>query len=118
MKTILAGSRSINNLRELNEAIRASGFAITEVVSGEAAGVDRLGVWWAGQHSVPVVRFRPDWRRYGKQAGFLRNAEMANYADALVVVWNGRSAGTKHMIDLAREKGLKVYVRLVERKRA
>jgi len=46
----------------------------------------------------------------GKAAGFIRNAEMAEYADALIAFWDGRSKGTKHMIDLAKKHGLKVKI--------
>jgi len=110
MKVIIAGSRSITSYRLAEEAVAASGFEITEVVSGTARGVDRLGELWAARHGVPVTRFPADWGAYGKQAGFVRNADMAEYADALVALWDGGSRGTQHMINLARGAGLKVHV--------
>ena len=40
----------------------------------------------------------------------IRNAEMADYADALFAVWDGKSKGTKQMIDNAKKKELSVIV--------
>jgi hypothetical protein len=60
--------------------------------------------------NIPCFRFPADWDRYGKAAGYIRNETMAANAEALIALWDGRSPGTKHMIDIARKKGLKVYV--------
>ena len=110
MKTIIAGSRDVTELSVVASAIDRSGFAISEVVSGTARGVDRLGEQWAQQNGVPVARFPANWDRYGNGAGHIRNGEMADYADALVAVWDGESPGTAGMIRNARKKGLKVHV--------
>lgn len=110
VKVIIAGSRSIKNGDTVTSAIMESGFQITEVVTGMAAGVDLLGEEWARYNYVSIVRFVPDWDTHGKKAGILRNIEMANYADALIAVWDGESKGTKHMIDYATKRGLKVFV--------
>jgi hypothetical protein len=56
--------------------------------------------------------FPADWNRYGKSAGFRRNVEMSNHADALVVFWDGKSRGTQHMIREAKNK--KLLLRVVE----
>lgn len=110
MKTIIAGSRTIINGGIVTKAIGDSGFEITEVVSGHALGVDRAGEGYALLHGLKVTLFIPDWERYGKSAGMIRNAEMANYADALIAIWDGKSRGTKNMIDNATKKGLKTFV--------
>lgn len=109
MKTIIAGSRTINEMDALTAAIRASKFDISEVVSGGAGGVDQLGEQWACAHGVPVVKFPADWNAHGKAAGPIRNRKMAEYAEALIAVWDGRSRGTKNMIDTAQKLGLKVH---------
>jgi len=83
---------------------------ITEVVSGGAKGVDRLGELWAQKRNIPITRFPAEWNKYGKRAGYIRNKEMALYADALLAIWDGESKGTKHMIDSALEQGLWVCV--------
>lgn len=110
MKTIIAGSRSIQKLEHIELAIKRSGFQITEVVSGSARGVDRLGERWAKTNSVPIKIFSPDWDKFGKAAGMIRNAEMARYAEALIAIWDGSSRGTKNMIEEARKYSLKVYI--------
>ena len=109
MKTIIAGSRGITDIMPLYDAIRESGFEITEVVCGEARGVDAMGRWWAQHNNIPIASFAADWNRDGKKAGFLRNLRMAQYAEALIAVWDGKSVGTAHMIRAARAAGLKIY---------
>jgi glycerophosphoryl diester phosphodiesterase len=76
--------------------------------------VDRLGETYAVRNKLPIAKFPADWDKWGKPAGYIRNKEMAQYADALVAVWNGESKGTKHMIDLAKEQGLKVHIHYVK----
>jgi hypothetical protein len=114
MKTIIAGSRNIANaITQVNNAIKASGFVISEVISGTARGVDTAGENWAAYHGIPVVKFPANWDLYGKQAGYIRNNSMANYAEALIAVWDGKSRGTRHMISQAAAKGLKTYIWIV-----
>lgn len=118
LKTIIAGSRDITELWIVEKAIQESGFVITEVVCGGARGVDSLGRDWAnGRRTfagkgniVPVKMFLADWDRFGKSAGFKRNAQMAFYAAALIAVWDGESRGTMHMINLARKQKLRTYI--------
>jgi hypothetical protein len=110
MKTIIAGSRSINDYKVVKKAIVESGFQITEVVSGGAKGVDRLGERWARENRIPIQTFLPDWIRQGKSAGIIRNIDMAGYADALIAIWDGVSKGTAQMIESAKLRGLKIYI--------
>lgn len=116
MRTIIAGSRSITDYKAVADALESAmlfeGIQPTQVVSGAAGGVDRLGEQWAATNGVPVRQFVPDWKQ-GPTAGYGRNYTMAQNADALVAVWDGRSRGTRHMIDLARKYGLKVHVQEV-----
>ena len=114
MRTIVAGSRDIQNYSVVCDAVGASGFEITTVISGEARGVDLLGERWGREHNVPVEGFPADWKRHGKKAGVLRNIQMLENADALIAIWDVKSKGTKHMIDVATMKGLKVYVACVD----
>jgi glycerophosphoryl diester phosphodiesterase len=116
MKTIITGGRDVINPELLEKAIMQSRFAITEVVCGGARGADDLGQKWAGNGNlIPVKLFPPEWNRYGKAAGMVRNKEMAEYADALIALWDGASKGTKNMIGLASKRGLKVYVFRVDK---
>ena len=114
-KVIIAGGRDFNDynllkskcdfyLSKINEEI--------EVVCGGAKGADSLGERYAKEKGLNISYFYADWDLYGKSAGYRRNAEMGNYADALIAFWDGRSKGTKHMIDYALMK--KINVRVVK----
>lgn len=80
------------------------------VLSGMADGADRLGHEWAAEKGITVEEYPADWTRFGKRAGFLRNMQMAEQADALVAFWDGESKGTRHMIETALKYGLEVHV--------
>ncbi|NCE77236.1 DUF2493 domain-containing protein, partial [Anaerotruncus sp. X29] len=55
------------------------GYAL-EIVSGTARGADQFGEQYAASRNIPVKQFPADWKRYGKAAGYRRNAQMADYA--------------------------------------
>lgn len=111
MRTIIAGSRSLCHPGYLRLALNDCEWRdrITEVVCGMAKGADMLGFDWATEQGIPIKRFFPDWDRYGKRAGLIRNREMGDYADALIALWDGDSTGTTHMISYMRHLG-KPYV--------
>ncbi len=109
MKTIIAGSRGIEDGMLIAKAIYSAPWTITEVVSGGARGVDRWGEHWARLHGIPIKRFLPDWSR-GRGAGHERNGDMAEYADALIAIWDLQSPGTKGMIEKARKRGLLLHL--------
>lgn len=109
MKLIIAGGRDYRLTRtDLGDLDWLHGkIKVTEVVSGCARGADKGGEMWAESRGLPIKRFPADWDTFGKRAGYLRNAQMADYADA-VVLFPGNK-GTSMMFDLARERGLKIY---------
>lgn len=109
MKVIIAGSRTIHDMALLEEAIATSKFKITQVVSGGAIGVDRLGLAWAQKNSIATIIFRPNWA-LGPSGGPRRNEEMGDHADALIAVWDGYSRGTKHIIEYMGSLGKPVFV--------
>lgn len=110
MRTIIAGSRGISDPQLVDRAITNSRFIITQVLCGMARGADLHGFAWAIRNQIPVVEFHADWDRFGRSAGAIRNGEMSLHADALIALWDGKSRGTKNMIDVATRAGLKVYV--------
>ena len=113
MKTIIAGSRSTESFGFVVLAAYGAseqGIIPSEVVSGGADGVDKFGEQYAKNCLLPVKRFPADWKRYGRAAGRQRNLQMAVYAEALIAVWDGKSPGTRHMIETAERMGLKVFV--------
>lgn len=111
MKVIVAGGRKFYNydlvkstlLRLLEE------FPQFEVVSGGAFGADKLGERFAVEHGLKIHQFIPDWT-IGKSAGFIRNKQMPNFGDALVAFWDGKSPGTRNMIQLAKDRDLLVKI--------
>lgn len=116
MKVIIAGSRDFSDyelLKSKCDKILSQQVDI-EIVSGTANGADKLGETYANEKGYKLTKFPADWDNHGNSAGYKRNKEMAIYADTLIAFWNGRSKGTKHMIDLAYEHNLKVRVVMVK----
>lgn len=122
MRVIIAGCRHLVGKRGQSlvwDAINESGWAgdITEIVHGAAVGID------AAAHAIcephwPVKPFPADWDKHGKAAGPIRNYKMAEYADALIAIWDGKSRGTDNMIKTAKKLKLKVYVHMVQSQEA
>lgn len=112
LNVIVAGSRTFDDYKLLCEKLDKVFEKVkpTAILCGEARGADALGKKYAQAHGIPVLSFPADWDTYGKQAGYLRNEKMAENADALVAFWNGSSAGTKHMITIAKKKGLRTRI--------
>lgn len=110
MKTIIAGSRSVEDMAIIELAVKQCGWNVTKVISGCARGVDKLGEIWAAANNIRIERHPSDWDTHGKSAGYKRNTEMARCADALIAIWDGESKGTKHMIEIAKQYDLLVYV--------
>jgi hypothetical protein len=106
MRLIVAGSRRITSYQVVSRAIDRvrQSHEVTEIVCGDARGVDSLGRRYAQEHGIRCVTFKPDWDKHGKSAGYLRNAEMGDYADGVLAVWDGVSRGTAHMIGYMRNK--------------
>lgn len=112
MKIIVAGGRDFNDYNLLLESCDYffQNQSEIEIVSGTANGADKLGERYAEEKGYQVKKFPADWEKYGKSAGFKRNTEMAEYADGLIAFWDGKSKGTSHMINTAKNKNLKVRI--------
>lgn len=114
-RVVVAGSRGFDDfplLREKLTLLIAGKVKTHEVVivSGGARGADQLGEQYARQHGLDVEVMPADWNRLGRSAGYQRNQDMADVADAVVAFWNGSSPGTRHMINLAKERNLPLRV--------
>lgn len=114
-KVIVAGSRGFSNYKLLKETCNnilreKKNTHNVIIVSGHAKGADLAGEQYANEEKLDLEIFPADWKKYGKSAGFRRNEQMAEFADALIAFWDGKSNGTKHMIDIATEKGMNVRV--------
>jgi hypothetical protein len=114
-KVIVAGSRGFNDYRILKE--NCNNFLREKkktdnviIVSGHARGADLLGEKYANDENFDLEVYPANWKKFGTSAGFRRNEQMAEVADALIAFWDGKSHGTKHMIEIAKNNGLNVRV--------
>lgn len=116
-RIIIAGSRNFQDegllfntldkiISEINDDI--------EIIHGNCRGADLIGEKYALANDLKVIAFPAYWKLYSKKAGYLRNLEMAKYASEvngiLVAFPLGESKGTRMMIKLAEQYGLKVYI--------
>ncbi len=109
-RVIVAGSRTFQNYPLLCNELDKIREQIDEIVCGEARGADTLGRTYAYDNDIKIKSFPADWERYGKAAGFMRNNEMAQYADEAIIFWDGKSIGSKDMIDKMEKLGKEVRV--------
>jgi len=115
MKVIIAGSRTCDDKNIVWKALNETKFDITELISGGAIGVDRLGEEWAKSKNIPVKVYRP---HYGienpRYAPLLRNTDMAKNGDALIAIWKDQTRGTAHMIQCMKDLGKPIEVITIE----
>lgn len=112
MRTIIAGSRTLSDIQQLYLALNNCSWSsqISTVISGGARGADFLGQLFAKQFNLPLEIYAADWTKHGRSAGYLRNVQMAEKAQALIALWDQKSSGTRHMVEVALNLGLVVYV--------
>lgn len=126
MKVVICGDRDCNDMKVLLQAIKDADFAITEVVSGTSKGADKLGEEYAKANNLPIKSFPAAWKdldvdgsvvkegqygKYNSRAGFMRDIEMVEYADAVLALQPyGESAGTQITIREAKKRGLPTFV--------
>lgn len=115
MKLIVAGGRDFANtgllISSLTELVEQGKIPDSpELVCGMARGADMLAYSLWANNRMTIHNFPANWNKHGKSAGYKRNQEMGNFADAAVCFWNGESKGTKHMIDIMEKLGKPVYV--------
>ena len=109
---IIAGGRDFANYDLLKAKCDKilSNIKVHQIVSGGARGADALGEKYAKDRGYGCFVQEAAWDKYGRSAGYIRNKVMADNATHLIAFWDGKSKGTMHMINIARDKGLKVRV--------
>ncbi|HYE30268.1 MAG TPA: SLOG family protein [Methylomirabilota bacterium] len=110
MRIIIAGSRGLSGVGLVAQAVAASGWSPSMVISGGARGVDLAAEQWARAQGIPSQVVYADWDTFGRGAGCRRNIVMASMASALIAIWDGVSPGTAHMVQVARQRGLQVFI--------
>ena len=105
-KVVVAGGRDFSDYKLLAtklDHLLANYLPHVQIVSGGASGADALGERYAQDRGLSLATFPADWKTHGSAAGPIRNEQMAQYADAVVVFWDGLSRGTKSMRELAQK---------------
>jgi hypothetical protein len=109
MKTIIAGSRTIQDYSLVCRAVQDSGFHITEVFCGLTPGVDMLGCRWARERKIPVRFFKANWDKEGKSAGLINIFEMCAYADQAIGLWDTKDFLQQWFLKFTKGCEIKTY---------
>ena len=112
MRLIVAGSREIHNVDLIETHMLAfeDRYGLFDLICGMARGVDMAAHDIAESYRIPIHEYPAEWDKYGRGAGYRRNVEMAQAADALLLVWDGESRGSKHMLDVAIQRRMPTIV--------
>ena len=119
MKLAIIGGRDFTNFVKADQSLQDHFkdhdgeifyIALDEIVSGGARGSDAIGKRLAEKYGIKYTEFPADWDKYGKSAGFKRNQQIIDACDMVLAFWDGQSKGTLHMINIAKEKELKVFI--------
>lgn len=113
MKLAIIGSRTFNDYDILDRAIKQHygafkqyltrwEYDFDEIVSGGATGADSLGAQWGRNNGIKVTEFLPDWDKWGKRAGFIRNEQIIQAADKVLCFWDGQSKGSGNSLAIAK----------------
>ena len=100
MRIAIIGSRTITDV-PIASYISAS----DEIVSGGAKGVDACAAAYARKNGLRLTEFLPQYERFGQAAPLIRNRLIVDYADKIIVFWDGISRGTQSVIRYARQTG-------------
>src|SRR3990167_5166553 len=107
MTLAVIGSRTFANRKGLFQMI--DGLEPDAIVSGGAEGADKLAEEYAADRKIPITVIHPDWKRYGKSAGYRRNHDIIKMAEMVVAGWDRESRGTRHALGIAKGIGLTCF---------
>lgn len=122
-KLLICGSREFNDyqtfVRSMNEYLSSADITKIEIVSGGARGADAMAEQYATDRGIKFMKFPADWEQYGRAAGYVRNAEMAKYCagprNACIGFWDGKSLGTKHMLNTALKERMSIMKVIIKK---
>lgn len=106
MRVAVIGSREME-IEHLEECLPEN---VTEIVSGGARGIDACARKYALENGLKLKEFLPEYNQYGKAAPLKRNLQIIDYADQVIAFWDGRSKGTKFVIENCRKQNKRVTV--------
>lgn len=110
MKVAVIGSRGLS-VTDLGRYLPENA---TEIVSGGAKGVDTSAREYAKKNGIKLTEFLPEYTKYGRSAPLKRNITIIEYSDIVLAFWDGKSRGTKFVIDNCRKLGVKVRVYIID----
>ena len=110
MKVAVIGSRGLS-VSDLGRYLPEN---TTEIVSGGAKGVDTSAREYALSHGIKLMEFLPEYTKYGRSAPLKRNITIIEYSDIVIAFWDGKSRGTKFVIDNCRKLGVEVRVYIID----
>jgi hypothetical protein len=110
MKIAIIGGRSFGDYELVKSVLSDYLDKVTMVVSGGAKGADSFGEKWANENNIQTLIFKPDWNKYGKKAGHLRNTDIIDNCDMCIAFWDGKSTGTKDSIKKAKKMGKEILI--------
>ena len=108
MKVAVIGSRSLI-VNDLGKYLPEN---TTEIVSGGAKGIDTCARDYALSHDLKLTEFLPEYNKYGRGAPLKRNLQIIEYADVVIAFWDGKSRGTKYVIDNCKKQGVQLDVHI------
>lgn len=109
MKVAIIGSRSLD-IQNIGKYLPEN---VTEIVSGGAKGIDSCAADYASHHGIKLTVFSPEYEKYGKAAPLKRNLQIIEYSDIIIAFWEGKSKGTKYVIDTCQKKNKPLQVILM-----
>lgn len=117
-RVVIAGCRNYNNYAKAKAYIDFCLCNIRKendivIVSGCASGADAIGERYAEENGFKVEKYPADWEKYGKSAGPKRNEEMAKACDFVICFWDGKSKGTKNMVENAKKYKKTVRIKYI-----
>ena len=110
MKVAVIGSRGLT----VSDFGRYLPENTTEIVSGGAKGVDTSAKEYAKSNGINLTEFLPEYTRFGRSAPLKRNISIIEYSDIVLAFWDGKSRGTKFVIDNCRKLGVEVRVYIID----
>ena len=106
MKVAIIGSRGL----EVDDLEKYLPENTTEIISGGAKGVDTSARNFAPAHGIKLTEFLPEYDKYGRGAPLKRNITIIEYADVVLAFWDGKSRGTKFVIDNCKNRNVHIKI--------
>lgn len=106
MKVAVIGSRNLS-VENLGDYLPDD---TTEIVSGGAKGIDTCAKKYAKSNGIKLTEFLPEYNKYGRSAPLRRNISIIEYADLVLAFWDGKSRGTKFVIEHCKKLGVECRI--------